>query len=287
MGKGYLDRFLQSKSNKSSQSTSRQSKKRTTKESIQNGLTDIQISAYQWLHDKGILPLIDNLTKQNLASFLIDRNFLAIFKIGAIFKVFVTPPKNVQLSRTMISLQRLLDEMKEKRIIPIDVNHELIAKGNNDEIIRFLTFSYEYSIIGNEIDGLPVRLKKMSDFLLSLGIYPPPNSGKAWFTNGRPLYLIEDPIRNGELFRSLCIVFRPELYEPNPPPAKTPREMAERIRQALVILSEDDLIDEGDILCAESIVRGTTDTAERIIEKIMISYEKRAQTALNNLAIKF
>ena len=287
MGKGYLERFIKSKSSKNDASEKKIAKKRSVKETNQNGLTDIQISAYQWLHDKGIAPLIDNLTKQSLVSYLIERNFLAIFKIGAIFKVFVTPPKNVQLSRVMISLQRLLDEMKEKRIIPIEINHELIAKGNQDEIIRFLTFSYEFSIIGNGIDGLPVRLKRISDFLLSLGIYPPPNSGKAWFSNGRSLYLIEDPIRNGELFRSLCIVFRPEIFESQLPPAKTPREMAERIRQALVILNEDGLIDEEDILSANSIVRGTTDTAEKIIEKIMYSYEKKAQTAINSLVIKF
>lgn len=287
MGKGYLERFQQANANKNGQSSIKKTKKKTEKVSVQNILSDIQISAYEWLHEKGVLPLIDNPTKHNLVSFLIDKNFLAIFKIGAIFKVFVTPPKNAQLSRIIIPLQRLLDEMKEKRIIPIDIDHDLIAKGNADEILRFLTFSYEFSIIGNEIDGLPVRLKKMSDFLLSLGIYPPPNSGKAWFTNGRPLYLIEDPIRNGEVFRSLCIVVRPEIFESKPPPAKTPREMAERIRQALVILSEDGFIDEDDVFAAESIVRGTTDTAEKILEKFMKSYEKKQQAILKNVSIKF
>ena len=287
MGKGYYEKFLQSKSSKSKKSTTSQTKKRAVKPTSQNIFTDIQVSAYQWLHDKGILPLIDDLTKQNLVSSLMDKNFLAIFKIGAVFKVFVTPPKNAQLSRVMIPLQRLVDEMKEKRIIPIDINHELIAKGNPDEILRFLTFSYEFSVIGDEMDGLPVRLNKISDFLLSLGIYTPPNAGKTWFNNMRPLYLIEDPIRNGELFRSLCVVIRPEIYESKPPPAKTPREMAERIRQALVILNEEGFIDDDDVLNADSIVRGTTDTAEKIIEKIMNSYEKRAQASINGLSIKF
>ncbi|OHS97385.1 hypothetical protein TRFO_36390 [Tritrichomonas foetus] len=280
MGKGYYEQFQATKALKTGTTRPIPRVKKEIK-TTKTGLTDLQISAYQFFQEKGFLPLFDIPLPELLIQSMVSKHFLSLFKIGAYFKVFVTPPQSDQLSQILTPLRRLLNEMKEKQIIPIGINPEQIVRENHEELLQFLVSSYEWAVKGGGGSTLAARLQKLSEWLISLGIYPP--IGNAWFTNGRPLYLIEDPLRNGDLFRSLCIVMRPELYEPRPPPASTPREMVERVRQALAILSEDGLIDQDDILCAEEIVRGTTDAAEVILEKAMKSYEKKQRTVLYNL----
>lgn len=286
MKKGYYEQFLEKKSNPTKLISSKTKKKsHSNKENNQSGLSDIQMSAYQWAHEKGVITLIDNVTKQTLLISLVAKRFLALFKIGAIFRVFVTPPKNDNFSEVKHAIKRLLNRLKEKRILPMSFNPELIAQGNQNELLYFFTTTYQFYLQGNPENGLPARLQKLSEFLISLGINPPASIGNSWFTNSRPLYLVEDPLRNGELLRSLCVVIRPEVYESKPPPAKTPSEITERIKQALVILSEDGYIDNEDTFMAEGILRGTTDTTEKILFKFMNSYNQKSQSIIASLNV--
>ena len=282
MGKGYLDQYQDTKALKNG--TFRKSTRRISRnqKSAKVGLTDLQLSAYQFFQDKGFLPLYDALTPSSLLECLVSKHFLALFRIGSYFKIFVTPPQNNQLSNIMTPMRRLLSGLQEKHIIPLDISAEQIARENQNEVFRLLVSMFNYAVNG-EGKSISARLEELSNWLISLGIFPP--NGVSWFTSGRPLYLIEDPLRNGDLLRSLCIVMRPEVYEQKPPPASTPKEMVERVRQSLAMLSEDGLIDSSDVLLAESVVQGTTNAAEKILEKAMKAYETKQHIALSNIKI--
>ena len=278
MKKGYYSNFLRTKTLKEGVPKTKPPKvKRTTP----SDLSDVQAETYRWLVDFSIIPVIDVPTREALVASVCDLRFQALFKLGRIFNVIVNPPASGDFHAALHSLGRLVRGLQEKGVLPLNVDVNKLARREKPVVLELLNTLHSWSVKGAARVMANSTASVISQWLFSLGLAP--MIGDDWFNPS--LSLMEDRVRNGELLRSLCVVFRPEVFEPPLPPAKTPREMVERNRQALVILAEEGAVAKIDIQRAEDIVRGTTDAAEAVLIKVKREYERRQKQMVDGVTI--
>lgn len=280
MKTGYYSNFLHSKALKAGVTTVQV--KRTVKkpQPIHADLSDIQTSAYNWMVDSGLIRVLDNVNRDTLVEALTAAKFQSLFKIGRYFGVAVSQPRSDELSLVTNAITFLIRGLQEKGVIPLTVSIEKIVRKDRNHVLDLLVLMYQCAIKGPRATSL-AKLAELSNWLLSLGLSPSPNED--WFSGHSSL--LEDKGRNGELLCSLCSVLRPVMFDEPVPPAKSPREMAERNRQALAILCEEGVIERSDVQRAEDIVRGTTDALEIIVGKVKREYDKRQEQMMNQIAI--
>ena len=278
--KGYYANFLRTKSLKKGQIKKDLPKKKVMQKAGL-GLSDVQAMCYQWLVDNSIIKVLDNPTRESLVDAVTVSKFQALFKIGRFFNVVVSPPNSQDIRVIAKSLTLLIRALQEKSILPVDTDIDRIVRKDRSEVTNLLVNLHQWAVKGMRKGMSNSRKEFISKWLSSLGLRPA--IGDDWFNN--KLSLMEDKVRNGELLRSLCVAFRPEVFEGPLPPAKSPREMVERVRQALVVLAEEGAIQNADIQKAEDMVRGTTDAAEIVILKAKKEYEKREKMMIEKVAI--
>lgn len=248
-----------------------------------NELSDVQLAAYNWLVDSSFMKLIDNVNKDAFVEAICVNKFSVLFKVGRSFGVVVTSPQSEQLIHIRHSIKYLVHGLQEKQLIPMSTKVDAIAIQDRIEILNFIVNLHQAAMKGVKTTNSPAELNSLSQWLISIGLRPP--SGKEWFACNRPLFLLEDPLRNGSIFQKLCVIFRPEVFINQIPPSKSLKEVVERNRQALIILAEEGAIDEQDIHLAEDLVRGTTDAAEKLLTKIRREYKIRQKNAIDCICV--
>lgn len=278
MKKGYYANFLRTKSLKEERPKPKHPKPMRTTPS---DLSDVQSETYRWLVDFSIIPVLDTPTRDALVSSVCSLRFQALFKLGRFFNVIVSPPATDDIQAVAQSLLFLIRGLQEKGILSLSVDLQRLVRRDRGAVLDLLNTLHQWAMKGGRRTIPSSTAGILSQWLFSLGLYP--MIGEDWFNP--ELSLMEDRVRNGELMRSLCVVLRPEVFEPPLPPAKTPREMVERNRQALVILAEEGAIGKIDVQRAEDIVRGTTDAAEVVLFKVKKEYERRQRQMIDGLPI--
>jgi hypothetical protein len=240
------------------------------------------LAAYNWLVDISILKVIDNPTGATITEAFCASNFLPLFKVAKLFGVIVSPARSSQLKAIEESVAALILGLQQKSVIPLSIDASQIVRKDRSAVGKLIVSLHRS---GLKIRKVPAAsLQELSRWLLSLGLVPP--NGDEWFAGGKSLSVADDTVRNGDLLRSLCLVFRPEIYEAILPPVTTTREMIERNRQSLVILAQEGAVPEVDIDLAESVVKGVPDAIDQILRSIKNQWRKRLKLASEAIAGK-
>ena len=239
-----------------------------------NLLTENQQSAYNWLVDLSFISYVDRITKDTFVELILAKKCLCLFRIGKYFGIGVKCPVSAQLHKISNSLRMLFAEMISKNILEKNYDPELVASGDRKTVLTLIVELHQKAMEGSPFIQSHPSIKLLSDWLIGFGMIPP--YGDEWFVPTK-LYLVEDPLRNGELFRNLCYVFRPDIYDGLLPPATDQKEMVERNRQALMVFAEDGIIDSCDVNLCKDIVRGNQNVIISLLERIYIAYNKRKE----------
>ena len=239
-----------------------------------NLLTQKQLAAYNWLVNLSFLQYIDNINKDTFVELILSRKCLCLFRIGKYFGIGVKCPVSAQLYKVTEALRLLFTEFLSKNILEKSVDPELVAGGDRRTVLNLIVSLHQKAMEGAPFAPAHPSIKILNDWIISFGMIPP--YGDDWFSQTK-LYLVEDPMRNGEVFRNLCYVFRPDIYDGPLPPATDQKEMVERNRQALMVFAEDGFIDSCDVNLCHDIVRGNQNVIITLLEKIYMAYNKRYQ----------
>jgi hypothetical protein len=237
------------------------------------------LSAYHWLVDISVLKLLDTPNLATIAEAFSASNFLALFKVAKFFGVVVTSPRSARLQETVSAV---IQSLQEKLILPVSVNVSQLIQKDKIEIAKVIVSLHETAL--NRKKASEASLQELSDWLLSLGLIP--SNGEEWFGRKQTFSFTEEKLRNGDLFRSLCIVFRPEIFEGILPPVNVTQEMIERNRQSLTILADEGVISKYQINLAEKIVQGIPEVIEEILRNVKESWEERRRIASERIERK-
>lgn len=237
-------------------------------------LSENQLGAVNWLIDCSLIQYQDQITKDKLVQLVTEKNFLLLFKIAGLFGVKIPFPNSSKMTKQKESISLLITELQNKNVITTHVDKDLILRCNKKAILNLIECLYLKAMEGSPYHKSFCSYQTISNWLIDLGMIPP--YGEDWFS-GVDLYLMEDSLRNGEVFRKLCYIFRPDVYEGVLPPATDAKEIMKRISQSLMMLAEDGIIDKEDIQLGPSIVRGDIPVIYQILTKIYYSYLKRLQ----------
>jgi hypothetical protein len=231
-------------------------------------LSDMQLAAYRWLVDTSIIKLLDDPTPSTLADCVAASNFAALVKMARFFGV-ILPSARSGPSR----ISAVLGQLRERGMLGPTVDAERVAAGDRAEIGRLLIELHQAAGLAKQVGPPDATEAEVSDWLVSLGLLPA--TGDSWIGAGRVRALGDDRMRNGDLLRGLCIVFRPEIFEGALPPAKSPREMIQRVKQALAVLADEGAIQNLSEVSAEAIVKGVPGAVEPVLAGAMDLWQTR------------
>ncbi|EAY08373.1 hypothetical protein TVAG_268990 [Trichomonas vaginalis G3] len=271
MSNGYLDVYRERekiKSGMQSNFTSKYSKS-------PNQLTSNQLAAYNWLVESSFLKYIDNISQNKLVELVTEKNFLALFNIATTFNIKIQKPTNSKPNTIKESIALLIKELITKDILNYRIDPNAILRCEKRTILTLIETLYNKAINDDPHIQDEFTAETISEWLIQLGLLPP--YGESWFSDV-DLYLLEDPIRNGEIFQKLCLVFRPEVFDSPYTPPKDPTSIINVTNQCLMMFYDEGIIESEDIDYSKDIVKGNTDVIIKILSKIYKGYLKHFES---------
>lgn len=275
MGKGFLDIYLQTKNREKSTMNESHTVQKT------NELKKIQLAAYNWLVDISFLPYHPTVNRDTFVEMISHNKFQLLFRIAHKFNLdskisSVDKPPNI-----LASLKSLITELTDKGIIKKSISAELVFRCDQQSVLKLIVELHKAALnIQSKIPPQEDYSTILSDWLISLGIIPP--YGEKWFTDIK-LYLVEDPLRNSEVFTKLCSVVRPTVFIGVIPPAEHMHDIIERCQQAITVLAEEGYCDSSDVQYAEDIVRGSKKETQRLLMRIYTEYMRQQEILISQI----